>query len=827
MKKKVQYELIGIGVGTVVIVAVVVVVYMVTLNQKYAIKESETTVEVPPPLPIVDNSYKPTVTDEACLASPTELKTCIQQRDCLSCQEKPGNATMQCVTIPIDGDPTVDSVTQQLVTPYEFAISASDPAVECNGNGLISDYNNKCVCTGNALTDDEWYTGTTCDVRHFRVHTPGQYCVPAYVNQCDSNTSDIDLTGVLGADTGSWSCECKAGYSAMFAQTTEGASCNEEIACNAQQPQLDSNGAAKKFSVFSSYDDVSGEPQFENKIVYPDRLVTAGAAPSETCVVPTKSRVVDSNTPRPYTEFIVDPLADPTCIPLQYSNLCTVSSGDTGVVHTIRGSQRQNGSNLNGDELHERVSPPYAPPPPPGLQACPDTWTGDGTSSSPCVDPKNTKNTLTLYSTNKRDWVGGITGVADLKASKTSANVAVSSLAWKTLNASKSNPTVVSDPICTGQASLASYSDTYDAASDTGYPIETSFCVGSTCSGGSGIRTPKWNSKVDGSLLTVNREPPFVNGISDIGGVCGCDSTSVDGVPSRPAYSYPGGVDNKYSWWKCATDSCWSSEFPQGKINSTTNICNCPTENLTANGLYNTAISYAPTNEPPRCLKDPCNPGGYSTNRDVSKNVLQCSADTDCRSKTICYKNACYLSSEFTCPAGTDAECDTHLPLWTGSSACVAGACYFKDIEREAAGATCSCEDGTECTACEMGRRCETSETSSTANVCSPYCVCGPGYEQVLDQSALDSYRCQKLCDPDACLNGGECTVKNNVRSCNCLPCFGGDFCETWLGDPSKKGQYPPGTQCEADSDCCTTFCKEGIHDLSGVEKYCADPIWR
>lgn len=313
--------------------------------------------------------------------SPVSLKAnyqglvpCTSQPDCASsCMEDVQGFPYACVLVN-NGSNTI-TPEGTLVEPYivPFEVPLTDK--ECNGRGKRNTDTGICAC-------DHDFSGENCNVYNLSVRTPGSYCLPPYMNQCDSNTSDTVLTN--GAQGPQWTCQCKSKYANLFAQDVEGGSCNRPLICDATRPQKDANHDPKLFSVFSHLDD-NMQPVFAQQTVKPNRIVSYNDLATEPCVVATTGRQPFQHSGGvPYSVVHVSPDADPTCKPKLYSNYCeavpaTVVPGDTLVRAVVRGS------GTIKDPLRTRIDPPFFEPVPQALHRCPDQFVGSNSENDPCT----------------------------------------------------------------------------------------------------------------------------------------------------------------------------------------------------------------------------------------------------------------------------------------------------------------------------------------------------------------------------------------------------------------------------------------------------------
>lgn len=165
---------------------------------------------------------------------------------------------------------------------------------------------------------------------------------------------------------------------------------------------------------------------------------------------------------------------------------------------------------------------------------------------------------------------------------------------------------------------------------------------------GVGYKYPSWDGTIDGPLVDDNNIPswessnlnpkcklnpldPSCNS-SKWGGKCGCDGF-VDPkctdelkcqkyVPSTLIFK-----DQSSAWFKCMPDTCYSKQNPEGRLNTgvlgknkdgdiplylkyTIGECDCGNIYKDNSG-YKSFISKR-IGGVPQCIKDPCNPGGYT-----------------------------------------------------------------------------------------------------------------------------------------------------------------------------------------------------------------------
>ena len=318
---------------------------------------------------------------EACSPLSSGYKTlvpCKTQDDCATgCVERVDGFPYECV-LANNGNNFVDE-SGKLVTPLVVPYKVPASSAECSGNGKRDAGNNsKCVC-------ESGFTGDNCDLFNLEISTTGSYCLPPYMNKCDATTSDT----VLSARPGSmgWTCQCKGKYANLLTQKVEGGECDTPLVCDTTQPQYSANHTLQQFNVFTKTDEQTGEALFAKAPVYPNRIVSYNPMSTSPCVSKTTDVIPVNTGALSYATRLVDPDADPTCTPTQFTNKCTsvvsvTRNGEFGlqpVEAVVRGSGRAN------DPLLTRVTPPFFVPVPKGLQMCPDHFSGKNTADSPCV----------------------------------------------------------------------------------------------------------------------------------------------------------------------------------------------------------------------------------------------------------------------------------------------------------------------------------------------------------------------------------------------------------------------------------------------------------
>lgn len=433
------------------------------------------------------------------------------------------------------------------------------------------------------------------------VDTEEPVCLPAYLGRCNPFTSNTFLSrDVLGRP--SWTCACRPELTRAFRQAVAGGSCDVEMACGAETPALHSSGGALVPMLFSVYtgDDSAGEPVFESRPVYANRLVSDD---EEECWYRTKT--LASGEVQPADD------ADPTCVPLLLSPTCTVSVG-LDKAQVVRDGP-------------PRVSPQWARPVPPGLQRCPDGWTGDGTAVAVCTSPAGAQ--LPPYFGADGEWAGSVTSLAALRA-------VAPKTPWRgitTIYASELN--------CLEQPSFG-----------TGPSL---YCKGATCKAAKGRRRRAWDGERDGPLLGPDLQP--------FGATCACDA--------------PG--DAQGAGLTCVPDLCnTGGRFPGAYRDG--DACVCPG-----------GLSFKPQQTPVVCVTDPCAPLGTHHAPQLACDTdahcggvcvaSQCYIPTSkkCASALDCDAMLLGLNGTTACVEGTCLVLDQRRKATTckGSSECGYGAC--------------------------------------------------------------------------------------------------------------------------------------------------------
>ncbi|MCH9716851.1 MAG: hypothetical protein K0U52_07165, partial [Gammaproteobacteria bacterium] len=713
--------------------------------------------------PTVDHSFD-SESKQSCLPpATTVLKECTQQTDCDSCTD-----SLACINVAGIGDSIVAGRT--LTNPVQVSYPVTSP-LECSGHGTKTD--GHCVCDGHRTstgecTDLVCYRGDNCQTAFFSVGEAGQYCLPSYMNKCDATTSDTVLT------KDGWTCECKEKYAGILTQDVEGGNCSTQLACGGNQVQVDDQGKPIEYQVYAGLS--KGEPQFKKQVVIPNRLTTYDTANQVSCVVPTERVKVDGVVP--FFKYEVSSSADPTCQPILQNNKCIVNSADRGMTQVIRGS------NQPGDPLQERVSPRFFAPVPPGLQKCPDGFSGNGTVSHPCT----LGDKQVSFYDEHGDWNGQVTNLAELKAAKIpwlDKTWGSNAVPWFGVNYPGDKPwELVTEVRCIENPTYATQEDYNDKTQEYTFTQE---CVGSSCQGGQGTSMPEWDGARDGPIINDTERPYWITG-GEYGGQCTCDGT----LPGSFGNLVPAidilDKDSRENWWRCIPNSCASEEYPTATYNADTGQCECSSSS--DQYPFKTGMAYHAVDEPPRCISDSCNPGGYHI-----KPGLKCSSDDAC--KGVCVDKQCYMKWHQDRTCTTDDECYQAIVGGgqEGQARCIIpqgktkGTCATLDYERAKAGHTCSNDVECDYGVCENG-------------TCGGACACSHGFAQKEDDGASPlGYYCEDRCNPNPCLQGGTCSLdENGMAKCACKECASGEYCQNQDGMPI--GEY-----CTTNDTCCSGCC--------------------
>ncbi len=474
------------------------------------------------------------------------------------------------------------------------------------------------------------------------------------------------------------------------------------------------------------------------------------------------------NVARPMSRIVKGAAADadPTCAPQLYSNKCTINAGG-GNLQVIRGT------GLPGDPHETRVSPPFYAPVPPGLNRCPDGWSGRGTRYEPCVSPVT--STSYAFFTKEGGWLGPtITSVAELSN-------------WWTQNVNQLHPsermwtTLGSGDVFCLESGTLSYSGANASNADS------MFCVkGTDCSAADGYRAFEWSGARDGPLLDNDALPHWVSG-GPYGGQCTCDGSYQGGYGNVAQYQLTDS-ETPDNWWSCGPDMCPGSQFPSAYWNKATRKCECNTTPLKSlKPPFTTGMHYKHPTTPAVCVRDPCNPSGVN----MGVNEVSCTVDEQCGG--VCSNNQCYIPFADGKTCDSDLQCTGEVTgLSNRVTKCVNGTCATLDVVRERMGSTCTKDSHCSLGAC-------TGPTG--AKTCTGGCACSSGYHQESDNGISPlGFTCVDDC-VGKCFNDGICVhlpeEEGGGTECRCTPYFGGEQCEIKLC--SRYMEY-----CDADTPCCS-----------------------
>lgn len=498
--------------------------------------------------------------------------------------------TSDTVATPIPGGPVSTASIHECFPDFVRCGSSRDCA-SCAGDTPL-------VCTSVPPgTDVEWNGATA------RVPDNETYCLPAYLGRCDPYTSTTFLSrDVLGRPV--WSCACKPEMAGLFRQSVPGGDCDVQTACGADVPIME-NGEPRLFSVYTG-DDVAGVPQFDLRPVYANRLVSDQLEP---CWYKTTRNALGEIQPADD--------ADPTCHPEMVSPRC-VSLAGPNTYQVVR-----NGA--------PRVSPLFRRPVPPGLQRCPDGWTGSGTNASPCT---NGISSLPAFFTPDDEWALSFPqSLDDLRnyvlPSGTRLGDSGATLPWRGVSTR-----YASELNCIQEKTFTLNNVYGDGVAPA--------CKDTECTAARGYRYREWDGDRDGSLLDGIRAP--------FGGTCACEAPGfVRSVDATQPFT-------------CVPDLC-PGRYP-GAHFDTDGTCSCGPG----------AMSYQPEGGLPVCVTDACSPLG-------ARHTVQktCVSDNDCGG--VCYNNQCHFATPTAC--ASDVDCENALRGMVGSTQCVEGRCLTLDFARK------------------------------------------------------------------------------------------------------------------------------------------------
>lgn len=612
-----QGQLVGISIACAVVVLATGLAVTLVLAKRNTPKQTSSA-PVAPPINPAGTSVRPVQTKTCSPVTVAGNKftpvTCTKTSDCTGCVEYTDMANAY-TCVPVGGGNNMVDASGQLVHPLvvHYTIPDSVPAKTCSGHGTRNS-DGTCVC-------DKGYSGDKCNVIAYPISTPGAYCLPAYAQSCADATTDSVLVNTAGGKGGQFACQCKPEYETLFTQTVEGGPCDQPLVCGGgvQQPNQTMH-APQLYSVATGFDR-QGNVQFDKQPVIANRL-TSATSPTVTCYVPVSpATAVTVPGGVAYTQaHVVQEDADPRCHYEQASNYCE-SQIDASYKVVVRGS------NKPGDPLLTRAYPFYYPPVPPGLQRCPDGYSGDNTPSKPCTSndgkvlqfqpplhpccanapqadlfssfclsaKKDTLNDANYGSdwytsvfTEEGEWNGHFTCMADLKYARVKVDDKVHPV---------TSPDVIKQPHFRWQT-VAPYADPLQSTPQRQVmvqPLSDVNCLGATfasrnslatmpsnCNGGSqgkcdalkGHMQVPWDGSTDNGLFDKNGAPWFMTDKTQpspptptFGGQCSCDGLTYAGNRQIPAMAgYMSQNTGDTNWWQCVSDRCATAETPRGHL---------------------------------------------------------------------------------------------------------------------------------------------------------------------------------------------------------------------------------------------------------------------
>ena len=732
-----QGQLVGVSIACAVVVLAAGLTITLVLAKRNSPKAS-TTQPVAPPVNPDSNTVKPVQT-KTC--SPTSMSTsanfkpvtCNKTSDCTGCVEYTDIANAY-TCVPVGGGNNMVNASGQLVHPLvvNYTIPDSVPLKTCSGHGTVNS-DGTCKC-------DDGYTGDKCNVISYPIAKPGSYCLPAYAQSCAGPTTDSVLVNTAGGKGGQFACKCKPEYEALFTQTVEGGPCDQPLVCGGGAQQLNATMKAPQlFSVATGFDS-NGNVKFDKQPVVANRL-TSATAPDVTCYVPVSPpSAVALPGSVPYQEaHVVYADADPRCNYQEASNYCE-SQIDASYKVVVRGS------NKPGDPLRTRAYPFYYPPVPPALQRCPDGYTGNNTTSNPCMkDGKvlqiqpplhpcckdapqadlsspfctsSKKDTLsdanygsdwyTSVFTDDGEWNGYFTCMADLKYARVKVDGVVQPVTspdvlkhphfkWKSVApyADPLQPTVqvngVDDVNCLS-ATFASRNSLSNMPSN---------CNGSSknkCDALAGTMQVPWDGNVDNALFNKDGQPWFMSDKTmpappqaTFGGQCACDGHTFGGgdrqVPQMPGYMSQNTGDS--NWWQCVPDQCATPETPQAHLYTGVGAdfsrprCVCDSGQTAASGVGPTDSHTTYISFRPENEFPTCVRDSCNPYGYHSSATVKCSVNDDCSG--VCKKNKCYYKQvENSRSCKYDSDCTVVNSQTPGVCDTASGKCVYQDPERSA-----------------------------------------------------------------------------------------------------------------------------------------------
>lgn len=807
MPELTQAQLVGIAVSCAVVILAVGLTVTLVLAKKRAVQPAAPSSVVPPPNP--DAPLRPvqplTCAPTAATLKQFQLQPCDTQQQCTGCKEYTGpESVYNCVAV--TGTNNMVDAAGNLVHPLTVSFAQpADPAQPCSGQGKVVD--GKCVC-------NPGLSGEQCNLISQTITTPGTYCLPQTAQLCNTPTSQSVAFNSATGKGAEYACECKQEYAGMFAQAVEGGVCDQPLVCGNDTVQLERDMTPKLYDVFT-HKNADGEPQFERREVYTNRLTAAPGAGKaqrlkafEDCFVKVDPpKQVSAPGSKPYMEAHVSSSADPTCQPSVFSNLCIATAN---ITKQLKSDVVLRGSGRPGDPLKTRVYPPFYRPVPPGLQRCPDGYAGSNTLNDRCRKQvggnveylmfrpcqPSAKDSSVLECTDaveavfdsEGEWNGYFTNMKELKLGRVvlpdKQEVAATDIQWNTVSTN-----AVPDVSC----------DNNDVwlTRTTEEAVARGNCATASCSSAFGLRAKQWDGTLFGDLFNAERVPWFAAGpytigspSPDYGGQCDCRGVTYMASPSTGrlddvalAPGYLANNSNSDTWWQCVRDTCQTGATPHGRLDPDASLtapaCLCTDGSGSSVAPFKTYMSYKPEGQSPTCVQDPCNPDGHKTTTQIG-----CFSNDDCGG--VCHRDnhKCFFNSRTPCT--DDSEC-VALGARVKGVCDVKGTktCLFQDPER----ANSHCDTDSDCSygVCtnlsvkNLVR--QGGVETFTMGTCSGGCVCDIEAVQRTDATNPLGFVCKQRCATTPCVasNTRNCQVDRATgeQVCDCRACFSGDKCQT------------------------------------------------